>query len=259
METLLEITISSGTAEEVADILGNNPGLDINWRNGLGWTPLHIAELNNRPEVVRMLLDHPGVDVNATTVEGRTVFMEACIDKHVEIAKMLIDDPRTDLNRADNAGRLPLVLAAWGSSEVVLWWLASGRELNLGQEGNIDTDAILAARVSSAYWHKETEVLLRLFRTRPEEARLEARWMLGLQNKYAAKIFAPVVFLSEGLLRVTPGPLTSARRFFAIMLRLPMELQMIISHRAAGFMRNNIPTTASEPEFRALARGFPPV
>lgn len=39
-------------------------GIDINVRHTLGWTALHLAAINGKPEVIKFLLTH-GADVNA--------------------------------------------------------------------------------------------------------------------------------------------------------------------------------------------------
>lgn len=39
-------------------------GIDVNMRHPLGWTALHIASMNQKPEIIKVLLDS-GVDVNA--------------------------------------------------------------------------------------------------------------------------------------------------------------------------------------------------
>ena len=98
--------------------------------------------------------------------------------------------------------------------------------------------------------------LLERFKKNPDHTRHEVRVDLGWYNEPAAEIFAPVVFLSDGLLEIkgNQGENESAKKFFRISRRLPIELQMILCHRAAGSMGVNIPRKDSEVAFKSLAR-----
>ena len=73
----------------------------------------------------------------------------------------------------------------------------------------------------------------------------------------AAEVFALTVFLSDDLLQPHPPTVISsltAARFFAITLRLPVELQMILCHRAVGSAKENVLSKDSEVAFKVLAR-----
>ena len=62
--------------------------------------------------------------------------------------RLLLQDHRVMANEPANDGATPLRCAAYGGHhEVIKWWIASGRELNLGKPGDVDeTDAIGAAK-----------------------------------------------------------------------------------------------------------------
>ena len=84
---------------------------------------------------------------------------------------------------------------------------------------------------------------------------------LGVLDELAAAVFALTVFLCDDLLQLktaaTLSPATAAAtRFFTIIKRLPMELQMILCHRAVGSMKQNILHKDSEVAFKSLARIF---
>ena len=68
-----------------------------------------------------------------------------------------------------------------------------------------------------------------------------------------------MVFQCDGLLQPKPAPnpaadIVPAVRFFAIASKLPLELQMILSYRVIGSMKQNILHQDSEAAFKALAR-----
>jgi len=75
--------------------------------------------------------------------------------------------------------------------------------------------------------------------------------------KLAAERYALIVFLCDGLLKLKPAPSSNpaaAVRFFTVAKRLPMELQMILCHRAVGSMKQSILRKDSDPAFKSLAR-----
>ena len=81
----------------------------------------------------------------------------------------------------NNYGATPLQNAAyWGRHDEIKWWIASGREMNLGTPGDIDkTDAIGAAK---KYWRTEVVSLLERFKSDATKTRSEVRLELRITN-----------------------------------------------------------------------------
>ena len=73
-------------------------------------------------------------------------------------------------------------------------------------------------------------------------------------NEMAAEVFAVVVFLCDGLLKIREEKATKASRVFKVMMELPMELQMVLCHRVVGSAAENIPGEQRELAFQELAR-----
>ena len=122
---------------------------------------------------------------------------------------MLLKDARVKVNEPDNEGYTPLWYAAHhGRLEVIKWWIASGREMDLGKPGNEKNDAIGWAKGK-----RKTEVvsLLERFKANPNETRYEIRVGLGCHQEMAAELFAVVVFLCDGLLTIKVRGLTSSQ------------------------------------------------
>ena len=119
-----------------------------------------------------------------------------------------------------------------------------------------------ALEIARKYKRTEVVTLLESFMRNPAQTRRELRVKLGILDELAAEVFALTVFLCDDLLQLKPAPLastpnpaaTDALRFFTIASKLPMELQMIICHRAIGSMKQNILHKNSEAAFKALAR-----
>lgn len=69
-------------------------------------------------------------------------------------------------------------------------------------------------------------------------------------------LFAQVVFLSDGLLRLTPQCPPQIARFFTMTSSLPIEIQMIICSRQFGLPHDIVLSKNSEPAFKELAKYF---
>jgi len=125
--------------------------------------------------------------------------------------------------------------------------------MDLGKPGDIfKTDAF---GIAKNYGKIEMVTLLERFKKNPNETRHAMRVELGWYDDLAAEMFAPVVFVSDGLLQIkdttTPSP---AARFFSIARRLPLELQMVLCFRQVGSAKEIIQGKLSEVAFKELTR-----
>jgi hypothetical protein len=239
---------------EVLRLLLRHPWIDVNITTISGWAPIHYACFKDRIECLMLLLAHPGINVNILEDGGRTPFLIACMSEDgARCALMLLDDHRTDINRPCSKGNTALYWAILRHPELVQLWIASGRELDFGIPEIKRSDAMGAAKDS---W-KDPGVhgLLTRYRDSPWETRLEVMRALRMRDEMAAEIFAPMVFLSDNLLRIRENDAPcAAASFFSIALKLPQELQMVLSHRVMGSARTNISGRARERGFRNFVR-----
>ncbi|CAK9826269.1 Caseinolytic peptidase B protein homolog [Anthophora retusa] len=114
-----------GNIPELVNILKN--GIDVNIRHPLGWTALHLAAINARPEVIKLLLKY-GADVNAQD-EFINVYGSA-IEKglHTLDVLMIREEEFSDhLNsRATFKGFTPLHYAVLADSKACVQALLDG-------------------------------------------------------------------------------------------------------------------------------------
>lgn len=229
-----------------------NKEINVNWKNSVyGSTAIHYACQLGHDKIFALLLAHPDIDVNQKTNHGFTPFLLACYDGNTSCVQLLLKDARVKVNEPNNDGYTPLWNAArYGYPEVIKWWIASGREMDLGQPGNKKTDAIGVAMET-----RETEVvsLLERFERNPTQTRSEVRKELGWFGE-EAELFALIIFLSDGLLEIRENNMAGAARFFRMAKDLPLELQMVLCHRVVGSTGENIPGEQSELAFKELAR-----
>ena len=254
-EQLIDASKSGGIGE-VKALLRDNPGLNVNWADEYQSTALHRSSKHGHVEVVKVLLAHPDINVNCKDGRDQTPFLHGCREGHVSVVRELLKDPRVNVTCADNHGHTPLWLASLhGDHKVIEWLIASGRDL--GDIKNTKENGTTALEIARKQ-HRNTQVvwLLERFTANPAHTRQQIRVTLGMLfplDALAAEVFALTVFLCDDLLQLKPSTTTTAR-FFAIVSKLPMELKMILCHRAVGSMKQNVLHKDSEAAFKLLAR-----
>jgi len=256
-ELIMLDAVRKGDAKELAELMKQDPGFNVNMSLGrYGHTLLHLACLgNHRSPVIPLLLAHPDINVNAKDKYGYPPLNFAC-DGCPSCIRELLKDFRVNVTEPNSKGRMPLWRAAfYGYLDVMKWWIASGREMDLGKPGDIfKTDAIGAAKRNNK---AEVVALLERFKSNPTETRYMIRLELGLVDEVAAEMFALVVFVSDGLLITkATGVKAGAKRtrFFNIARQLPLELQMVLCFRQVGLSKEIILGQESEAAFKELAR-----
>jgi len=238
----------------VKDLLRTCPAIDVNQKNVFGRGHLHECCHHGHFSLLSLLLGHPDIDVNLKDGRGYSSFFWVCFVGQTRCARVFLRDPRVDLNQRNNAGETPLRWAAYnGHYDIIRWWIASEREMDLGKSGDISTDALWGEKRG---WNWETTPLLEGFKENPGETRHAVRVEVGWYDEAAAEVFALVVFVSDGLLGCKADRVKSpARRtrFFRIATQLPLELQMVLCHRLVGSGKMVIPGKDTEVAFRDLA------
>jgi len=171
--------VEEGDVKELAELMRQDPGFDVNLdQDGYGGTLLHYACLEDiSSPVIPLLLVHPDIDVNRKDADGNIPFCCACSNGSASCVREMLKDSRVKVNEPDMNGYTSLDWAArYGHLNVIKWWIASGREMDLGTPGDIDkTDAIGAAKRDS-----ETEVvtLLERFKSDATQTRHAGGWRL---------------------------------------------------------------------------------
>jgi len=258
MEKKLIDAAISGDAPLVAEILTNNPDIDINWKYEKisGRATAHWMADKGIGFILGLLLTHPDIDVNMRDNSGCTPLLLACEAGNFDPVGVLLKDFRVDVNEPNYESHTPLYRAAFsGSIFVIQTWIASGREMNLGRPGK-NTDVI---RIAKERGNTEALTLLERFKENPVETRHQVRLKSGWYDEAAAEIFALAVFVSDGLLQVTRGnhpTTTPTAKFVAVASHLPLELQMVLCYRVAGSAKEIIPNDVRELAFKILGNAL---
>ena len=255
--------VEKGDVKELAEVVRQDPNMD---HDGDGHASLHLAcTKSSRSPLIPLLLAHPDIDVNLKDTFGWTPFFWACRAGHPSCVREMLKDSRVDVNEPDFYGRTPLWRAASsGHLDAIQWWIASGREMDLGTPGDVDqTDAIGKANKIEV-WHSaadrrhKTEIatLLERFQSDAAQTRHQVRVELCWYDKAAAEMFALAVFASDGLLQTKDVTSTPAARYYSIARKLPLELQMVLCFRQVDSTKEIIPGKDSEVAFKSLAESL---
>jgi ankyrin repeat protein len=104
-DTALTIAASHGWDDAVKVLIdatdkdGNRLDVQVDRRNGYGWTALYIAAFHGHASSVRALMQFPGIDIQARTRFGQTAFGCACRRGHRKVVLELLnsDEIRADV------------------------------------------------------------------------------------------------------------------------------------------------------------------
>lgn len=107
-----------------------NKGLDVEYRNKDGFTPLVNAATYGMVENVEVLLQ-AGANPDAVTLKGRTALMEAALNDQCEVVSILVSYVE-NIDAQDDDGRSALMDAATtGNQEILLTLMMAGADFSL--------------------------------------------------------------------------------------------------------------------------------
>lgn len=261
-ESELHRAVRKQDEPRVKEILAAQPSINVDWKDDSGFSALHRACLCNASAIVSLLLLHPGVDVNSKNYYGVTCFATLAAEGNIPHIQRFLWDPTVVVNEPDYDGCTPLYHIIHSKQpDVVKWWIASGRDMDLGTPGNPNTDAIGEARRIYTWDTEEVKLqqaklatLLERFKENPDYIRYATRLELGFVDELASYVFGLTVFLCDGLLQTTTTTRTAA--FFRIAQRLPLELQTVLCLRLFESAKEIIPSKDRDRGFSYLAKLF---
>ncbi|XP_058530472.1 ankyrin repeat domain-containing protein 27 isoform X2 [Ochotona princeps] len=104
-------------------------GLGVNVTNQDGYSPLHVAALHGRADLIALLLKH-GAYTGANSASQAVPLHLACQKGHFQVVKCLLDS-HAKPNKRDLSGNTPLIYAcAGGHHEVAALLLQHGASIN---------------------------------------------------------------------------------------------------------------------------------
>jgi len=208
--------------------------------NGQQWSLLHYACRLGLRDLVRMLLRVPGVDPNlAAGFTLWTPLLLAVYHDHVACVVLLLQDTRVDILRtAEYAfyNRTPFAEAVvWARVPILKAFFALR-----------DPDEMLPLASKCLPRNDSVRALISKYEKWPLKARHEFGVDMGLSTTVAAELFAVIILLGDGYLYINHrlrgdwrGSHTTLR-LVKMAQKLPMELQMTLSRRAAALAGSTV-------------------
>lgn len=96
----------------VKHLIASNKDLDVDEKDDKGRTPLTLAAVDGREEVVKLLLETGKVDVNSYDRRGYTALYYAIMGRHNAVIHLLLETGKLDMNYKKPRGRSPLDFAS---------------------------------------------------------------------------------------------------------------------------------------------------
>eukprot|EP01083_Nonionella_stella_P246723 856210_1 len=101
---LLAITKSKKSREAVRMLL-NRQEIDVNRADAKQVSPLKVACILDRPEIVELFMGNQNLDVNAVDETGTTALMHASVKGFTFVVCKFLDNYKVDLHQTNNAGQ----------------------------------------------------------------------------------------------------------------------------------------------------------
>ena len=266
--TLLQCAAKTATVSAVRMLL-TLPGIDVNYRTKSSESPLFSAARSGSTQAFRLLLHDPRVKVEWGSSAVKSVAGLGCEKGQEKILWELALSPRVDLNASivkHSAIMVPLwMVASKAQLASVKALLASPKEIRTSHEGQGIVDR-LRDKPFKVTDHQAIIDLIGEYEANPGKVRRRLWHELQLEGDLAALLFATTVMVCDGYLELV-GPSSGvteasgkkevasdtlanqARRFFCMITKLPMELQMVVCNQVYGLAEDTIPASQREGGF----------
>jgi ankyrin repeat protein len=126
--TPLILAISLGRIDCVKKLI--NIGVNINKKDCLKNTPLHIACMDSKPIIAKLLLDTPNIDMSSLNCFNECPLLASCASNSIDCVKLLLDNNAYP-HRRDNKGNNAIHIACeYGNIEIIQLLLNNGVPIN---------------------------------------------------------------------------------------------------------------------------------
>lgn len=134
--TALHLAAMNGQDAIVRLLLETNK-IDVNARDNIGRTALHLAAVNGQDTIVRLLLETDNVDVNSRGDIGRTALHLVAMNGQDTIVRLLLETDKIDINLRDAVGRTALYLATINGQDTIVRLLLETDKVDVNTKINI--------------------------------------------------------------------------------------------------------------------------
>ena len=209
--------------------------IDVNRRRKDGTSPFEMACEKGNCKIVDMLLKDQRILVNEQNNNGLTPLHIACATGNYNIVDTLLKDPRITLNETRDDKLSPLDIACIssvpGNIKVVERILCDRRNIMprvlLENKPLIKINTI---KIAKFFGYMNIVNLFEEFIADKYNTTYKLRKKLKLLHENVAEILLIVRFFCNGYFKLF-GKYSKSHKFFNILYKLPIELQMVICNR----------------------------
>jgi len=268
-QELYDACLKPDNLHEIQQLLQTKPNLSINFQTNEypHYSPLHLACSQGKLALIELLLNHPGVDPNFQNIFSVTPFLTACEFGRASAVQLLLQDKRVDVKLCDMLGRSGFWYAVYsGHVDCVECMLIHNKLMQVQVYGGWSSAGAYLSRsvMELARLRKKEDVenLLKAFQADPDSVIQDLQFKGTFKN--AARTFIFGVMICDDYFSIPSSSSSSpssqdhqnARRFFRILINLPMELQMLICNRLHRVNKIFIPVEAVNHELRYVLRNL---
>jgi hypothetical protein len=247
---------------EVVRVLLLDPRVEVNKTNVQQASPFNIATELGYNDIISLLLGDDRININQQDDGGCSgVWMAAQNGRLETLQLILASDRDIDLSSKSTVGpggwhgKTAVEIARWSGSSLFPW--------------NDESEEDFKRRKAACPIIAD---LLAEHQRDPHSVRKRLSLLPGVRDRFIGEVFAMVVFLADNFVSLQPAvsplqqpprppsplkppPLEEqARRFFAIAVALPMDLQMVLCNKVFDSPKDLVLTKHSEPAFKKLAK-----
>ena len=92
---MMKAAVEKGDVKELAELIRQDPGFNVNTQDEYGCTLLHNACCDSkRSAVIPLLLAHPDIDVHVKNTDGAAPFYLACYNGTTSSVRLMLKDSR---------------------------------------------------------------------------------------------------------------------------------------------------------------------
>lgn len=250
---MCSVTNSQAELDEIESCLTQ---LDVNlmhWEfDGLGGVPysktaLCNACINENINMVKLLLTHPDIDTNKKDTDGRSPLYTTCIIGHMEIATILLQDKRVLPDEESDTRYSPLFTAIrHGHPEIVELILTLVENVRLTCKSNINLYGFVKAQIAF-------EIITEFKKDYPMAKRNLLKKKRIASQHDSAQILLLSILCDDGFLRLQTVE-SVVNRFFEILMKLPMEIQMRLCNLSYGVNKEFVSESNIALELKMLKK-----
>jgi ankyrin repeat protein len=133
LQLIEEISLQHSNISIIKDLIKRGADINVQGKDNYGYTPLHVAAVNNKVDIIALLLAAEGINIDIRNQQNMTPLHAAAEGGSKQVIELLLNRG-ADVNAVDNSGQTPLhivlIMNEHGLEEIVKLLFARGADIN---------------------------------------------------------------------------------------------------------------------------------